>query len=173
MDDLFAVWDRPCIKHASRKWAWADVIMPLRWNFQNKILEFQGVQIEAGDANDIRGRTSYVEQVPEPLSLDWWPTWDLLSFLCRAISWFYGIANRLVNFALAYRKHKDWEPKASTWLERHTLAPLHGCSSFGQSEWSTALSWKKSKFGIFHPNCFYSTASKSSGLTLSQSTLAG
>jgi len=73
MDDLFAVWDRPCIKHASRKWAWADVIMPLRWNFQNKIFEFQGVQIEAGDANDISGRTSYVEQVPEPLSLDWWP----------------------------------------------------------------------------------------------------
>jgi hypothetical protein len=61
MDDMFAVVDRPCIKHASRKWAWADVIMPLSWNFPTKMFEFGGLQVKAADANDISGRRSYVE----------------------------------------------------------------------------------------------------------------
>lgn len=55
MDDLLSVTDRSCIKHACSKQAWADLIMPLSWNFPNKMFEFQGLQISTGDANEISG----------------------------------------------------------------------------------------------------------------------
>jgi len=55
MDDLFAVIDRPCIKQAWRKWAWAAVIMPLSFNFPQKMVEFRGLQIVLGGASDISG----------------------------------------------------------------------------------------------------------------------
>jgi len=45
MDDLFAVVDRPCIRHACHQWAWADAIVPLSWNFLKEMFEFQGLQI--------------------------------------------------------------------------------------------------------------------------------
>jgi hypothetical protein len=55
MDDLFAVIDRACIRHAWRKWAWADVIMQQSWNFPNTMFEFQGLQISTDEANEISG----------------------------------------------------------------------------------------------------------------------
>jgi len=55
MDDLFAVVDRPCIKQAWRKWTWASVIMPLSWNFPQKMFEFRGLQMLFDGANDISG----------------------------------------------------------------------------------------------------------------------
>jgi hypothetical protein len=55
MDDLFAVADRPCSKHAWRKRAWADVIVPLSWNLPKNMFEFRGLQILFGGANDISG----------------------------------------------------------------------------------------------------------------------